>query len=148
MNDIKFIIKYSKPYSYKVFAILIDVIIYVSGLLVAPLILSYMIDNVINGIPLEEGMAKNIINMIGGVEYLRSNLWVGGLLVIIAYSLVGLGIHRRARNCGTLSETFSENIRNALYDHMQKLPFSYHKLKDSGDLIQRSTSDIDTIRRF
>ena len=148
MNDIKFIIKYSKPYSYKVFAILIDVIIYVSGLLVAPLILSYMIDNVINGIPLEEGMAKNIINMIGGVEYLRSNLWVGGLLVIIAYSLVGLGIHRRARNCGTLSETFSENIRNALYDHMQKLPFSYHKLKDSGDLLQRSTSDIDTIRRF
>ena len=148
MKELKFIIQYSKPYSYKVFSILFDVILYVSGLLMAPLILSYMIDNVINGIPLEDGLAKDFINLIGGVEFLRENLWVGGVLVIAAYGLVGLGIHLRARNCGRLSETFSENVRNAMYDHMQKLPFSYHKMKDSGDLLQRSTSDIDTIRRF
>ena len=148
MKDLKFIIQYSKPYSYKVFSILVDVILYVSGLLMAPLILSYMIDNVINGIPLEDGLALNFINMLGGVEFLRKNLWVGGLLVIAAYGLVGLGIHLRAKNCGRLSETFSENVRNEMYDHMQKLPFSYHKMKDSGDLLQRSTSDIDTIRRF
>lgn len=148
MKDLKFIIQYSKPYSYKVFAILIDVMIYVSGLLVAPLILSYMIDNIIQGIPLEAGMVLKVVNFLGGVEHLRNNLWIGGALVIIAYSLVGFGIHRRAQNCGILSETFSENVRNAVYNHMQKLPFSYHKMKDSGDLLQRSTSDIDTIRRF
>lgn len=148
MKDLKFIIKYSKPNSYKVFSILIDVIIYVAGLLTAPLILSYMIDNVIHQIPFEEGLVKNIVEGIGGVEFLRDNLWIGGLLVIAAYGLVGFGIHRRAKNCGILSETFSENIRNTIYDHMQKLPFSYHKMKDSGDLLQRSTSDIDTIRRF
>lgn len=148
MKDLKFIIKYSKPYPYKVFSILIDVIIYVSGLLVAPLILSYMIDNIIQGIPLQEGIVLNIVNLLGGVEYLRNHLWIGGILVIVAYALVGFGIHRRARNCGILAETFSENLRNDLYDHIQKLPFSYHKMKDSGDLLQRSTSDIDTIRRF
>lgn len=148
MKDLKFIIQYSKPYSYKVFAILIDMMIYVSGLLIAPLILSYMIDYVINGLPFEEGIVKNLVEAIGGVDFLRNNLWIGGLLVIIAYILVGIGIHRRALNCGKLSETFSENVRNTLYDHMQKLPFSYHKMKDSGDLLQRSTSDIDTIRRF
>lgn len=148
MKDLKFILKYSKPYSYKLFSILIDVVIYVSGLLVAPLILSYMIDNIIHGIPFEEQLAENVVNMLGGVEFLRNNLWIGGALVIAAYALVGFGIHRRARNCGLLSEAFSENLRNKLYDHMQKLPFRYHKMKDSGDLLQRSTSDVDTIRRF
>ena len=67
MKDLKFIIQYSKPYSYKVFSILVDVILYVSGLLMAPLILSYMIDNVINGIPLEDGLAKDFINMLGEI---------------------------------------------------------------------------------
>lgn len=148
MKDLKFIIRFSKPHQFKVAAILIDVVIYVSGLLAAPLILSYMIDNVIQGIPLEEGLVLNIVNALGGLDHLRSNLWIGGLLVITAYALVGFGIHRRARNCGILSETFAENARNELYNHMQKLPFRYHKMKDSGDLLQRSTSDIDTIRRF
>lgn len=148
MKDLKFIIRYAKPYQGKVFAIFLDVLIYVSGLLAAPLILSYMIDNIIQGIPLEEGIVLNVVNALGGVEHLRSNLWIGGVLVLAAYALVGFGIHRRARNCGILSETFSENLRNALYDHMQKLPFGYHKMKDSGDLLQRSTSDINTIRRF
>lgn len=148
MKDLKFIMKYSKPYAYKVFAILIDVIIYVTGLLVAPLILSYMIDNIIHGIPIEQGIVAVAIDALGGVDFLRNNLWIGGILVVFAYGMVALGIHRRARNCGILSETFSENLRNSVYNHMQKLPFSYHKMKDSGDLLQRSTSDIDTIRRF
>jgi len=148
MKNLKFIIKYAKPYHYKVFAILVDVILYVGGLLAAPLILSYMIDNIIQGLPIQDGFVLDIVNLLGGVDYLRSHLWIGGLLVIAAYGLVALGIHRRARNCGILSETFSENLRNELFNHMQHLPFAYHKMKDSGDLLQRSTSDIDTIRRF
>ncbi len=148
MKNLKFILHYSKPNQYRGLAILIDVMVYVSGLLAAPLILSYMIDNIIHGIPMEQGLPLSIVNMLGGAEFLRSHLWIGGALVILAYALVGLGIHRRARNCGLLSETFAQNVRNDVYDHMQKLPFGYHKMKDSGDLLQRCTSDIDTIRRF
>lgn len=76
MKDLKFIMKYSKPYAYKVFAILIDVIIYVTGLLVAPLILSYMIDNIIHGIPIEQGIVAVAIDALGGVDFLRNNLWI------------------------------------------------------------------------
>ncbi|MEG2411095.1 MAG: ABC transporter ATP-binding protein, partial [Erysipelotrichaceae bacterium] len=43
---------------------------------------------------------------------------------------------------------FANHVRNELYNHLQLLPFAYHKQKDSGDLIQRCTSDIETIRRF
>lgn len=148
MKDLAFIRKYSKPYDKKVFAIFLDVVLYVTGMLLAPLIVSYMVDNIIHGLPIEEAWVLNVVNWLGGVEYLRENLWIGGILVVAVYLLVGIGIHRRTKNCGIFAETFAQNIRNVVYDHMQKLPFSYHKMKDSGDLIQRSTSDIDMIRRF
>ncbi|TFG83380.1 MAG: ABC transporter ATP-binding protein, partial [Erysipelotrichales bacterium] len=46
------------------------------------------------------------------------------------------------------SEFFSEKVRNAMYEHLQRLPYSYHVKAKTGDLIQRCTSDVDTIRRF
>ena len=39
-------------------------------------------------------------------------------------------------------------LRNYLYDHIQRLNFTYHDKTQTGDLLQRSTSDVDTIRRF
>ncbi len=53
---------------------------------------------------------------------------------------------------GRLSAQASEGIvlrlRNYLFDHIQRLSFSYHDKTQTGELIQRSTSDVDAIRRF
>ncbi|HEX2976401.1 MAG TPA: ABC transporter ATP-binding protein, partial [Bacteroidales bacterium] len=34
------------------------------------------------------------------------------------------------------------------FDHIQKLSFSYHDNMPSGELVQRTTSDVDSVRRF
>lgn len=39
-------------------------------------------------------------------------------------------------------------MRKQMYSHIQQLPLSYHNNVDTGDLIQRCTSDIDTIKSF
>lgn len=39
-------------------------------------------------------------------------------------------------------------LRNYLFDHLQRLSFSYHDKKPTGDLVQRCSSDVDAIRRF
>jgi ATP-binding cassette subfamily B protein len=39
-------------------------------------------------------------------------------------------------------------LRNYLYDHIQNLTFTYHSKMETGELIQRSTSDVDALRRF
>ncbi len=39
-------------------------------------------------------------------------------------------------------------LRDYLFDHIQHLPFSYHSQMETGELIQRSTSDVDALRRF
>ena len=53
---------------------------------------------------------------------------------------------------GTLKGMFAEGIaydmRTKLYNHIQNLSYSYHSSVDTGDLIQRCTSDIDTIKSF
>lgn len=46
------------------------------------------------------------------------------------------------------SESIAQRLRNYIYDHIQRLTFSYHDQTKTGELIQRSTSDIDAVRRF
>jgi ATP-binding cassette subfamily B protein len=46
------------------------------------------------------------------------------------------------------SESVVRGLRNRVYHHLNHLSYDYHKKADTGDLIQRSTTDIDTIRKF
>ena len=53
---------------------------------------------------------------------------------------------------GTLAahtaESIAQRLRNYLLDHIQRLPFAYHDEMQTGELIQRVTSDVDALRRF
>src|SRR5690606_12520785 len=57
-----------------------------------------------------------------------------------------------AFNSGRLAARTAEGVtrrlRNYLFDHTQHLSFEYHSQTSTGELIQRSTSDVDAIRRF
>ncbi len=46
------------------------------------------------------------------------------------------------------AEGITRRVRNYVFDHVQRLPFSYFDKAQTGDLIQRSTSDVDAVRRF
>jgi len=46
------------------------------------------------------------------------------------------------------AEGITLRLRNYLFDHIQRLSFTYHDHTSTGELIQRSTSDVDALRRF
>jgi len=46
------------------------------------------------------------------------------------------------------AESATRRLRNYLFDHLQRLPYAYHAEAKTGDLIARSTSDVDAINRF
>jgi len=46
------------------------------------------------------------------------------------------------------AENITRRLRNFLFDHIQRLNFSYHSKTPTGDLIERVTSDVDALRRF
>jgi len=46
------------------------------------------------------------------------------------------------------SEGVARRLRNFLYDQLQRFTFTYHDKTTTGEMIQRSTSDVDALRRF
>jgi len=46
------------------------------------------------------------------------------------------------------AENITRRLRNYLFDHLQRLPYAYHAEAQTGDLIARSTSDVDAVNRF
>src|SRR5262249_8287177 len=46
------------------------------------------------------------------------------------------------------AEGITRRLRDFLFDHIQRLSFSYHSTTPTGDLIERVTSDVDALRRF
>lgn len=85
---------------------------------------------------------------LGGRDFLRANLWVIGVVLVGLYLLNGVFTFTKGRLTAMASENIAYNLRTTLYAHLQKLPFAYHVKAETGDLIQRCTSDVDTIRRF
>jgi ATP-binding cassette subfamily B protein len=75
-------------------------------------------------------------------------------LVVVAAGFVGLALIEgvftfvSGRLAARTSEGVALRLRNYLFDHLQRLSFTYHDKTQTGELIQRATSDVDTIRRF
>lgn len=76
-------------------------------------------------------------------------------ILMILYASIGLFLFQLIRGIfkfltGVYREFFGEvlakKIRKDMYSHIQKLSYNYHNNVDTGDLIQRCTTDNDTIR--
>ena len=76
------------------------------------------------------------------------------ILPIIALGFIGLALFEgtftftSGRLAAQTAEGVVFRLRNYLYDHIQRLSFSYHDKKPTGDLVQRCSSDVDALRRF
>ena len=75
-------------------------------------------------------------------------------LLPLALAFIGLAVveggftFMSGRLAAYTAEGVARRLRNYLYDHIQRLTFSYHDRMQTGELIQRSTSDVDAVRRF
>jgi ATP-binding cassette subfamily B protein len=78
----------------------------------------------------------------------------GATLVVVALGFVGLAVFEglftfvSGRMAAQTAEGIALRLRNYLYDHIQRLSFTYHDRTQTGELISRSTSDVDAVRRF
>jgi len=75
-------------------------------------------------------------------------------LPALAGAVVGLAVfegfftYLSGRLAARSAEGIALRLRDYLFDHLQRLPFAYHDRAQTGDLIERSTSDVDALRRF
>ncbi len=87
-----------------------------------------------------------------------NNIFIGKDLVtqllLVAICIVGTAIIRDITNLSAdigiaeVSEGVGYNLQTDFYNHVQELPYSYLNHAQTGDLIQRSISDITRVKRF
>jgi len=115
---------------------------------VSPQIISVTVDSVLGDKPATIGGAMGEWLNNGGIELLKNNLWLCGIATVVIMLLRSVFMFVRGRSISIASEGVAKRIRDALYDHLQKLPYDYHVKAETGDLIQRATTDVETVRRF
>ncbi|MBC8535347.1 ABC transporter ATP-binding protein [Feifania hominis] len=114
-----------------------------------PQIVRVTVDSVIDSEPFAlPGFLVRLLEACGGREALRRNLWVLALLSMGCAAFAGLFNFARRYNTYKAAESVAKRMRDSLFAHIQRLPFDWHMKNQTGDIIQRCTSDVETVRVF
>jgi len=117
--------------------------------MINPKIISFTVDSVIGTKEPEiPAAAMKLVSALGGISALRQNPLKIALVVAAVGALAGLSryLFRVCNSRG--AEKFVERMRNELFRHIMYLPYTWHGENSTGDIIQRCTSDVQTIKRF
>lgn len=93
-------------------------------------------------------IVRDVVAFFGGREYLGENLWLPALAMLLLTGIAGVFTYLRGRWSAMASQSICRRVRDELYDHLQHLPCSYHDKAETGDLVQRCSSDVDTLNSF
>ena len=134
------------------------------GMFAAALIFS-MLNTALNALT-PQIIRVAVDTVIGGAEYdmpgwLKSLLPLGPMrsdpsralllsaaAVLLTSALSGVCAYLSRTDLAKASERFIKSLRDELFGHIQRLPYSWHSRNQAGDIIQRCTSDVDVIRNF
>jgi ATP-binding cassette subfamily B protein len=151
----KLLVELMKGNRMKYAGAILAMIVTVSIGFISPLMLSGTIDAMVDA---SEGRMDAAINLPGplsdwfmargGIGYLMNHLWIIAIILVCCYAFSGIFQYFRGRWMAQASESIAQRIRDRLYAHLQVLSYDYHVKAQTGDLIQRCTSDVETIRRF
>ena len=114
-----------------------------------PQVIRMAVDNALGG--KEASYIKPVmavVNALGGFTYLGRHIWMMALM-ILAIAMLRVFSQYTFRVSNTkASETLVKTMRDQLFSHIERLPYSWHMKNHTGDIIQRCTSDVETLRNF
>lgn len=90
-----------------------------------------------------EGLPAFLLNAPAG----QILVWCAAAAAAVALLEFGAGFVQDS-NLPKGSERFVKSLRDALYGHIQRLPYRWHVQNPTGDIIQRCTSDVEVVRNF
>ena len=142
---LKFFLKGSKRY----FALaVLFVVLQVIFELINPKMIGYTVDFIIGEFSSIPGVVQDVIAALGGRDYVMGHLYLPALIVILIGLLAAASryLFRLFNSMG--AEHLIKRMRDQLFDHIIHLPYSWHDANQTGDIIQRCTSDTETIKNF
>ena len=116
-------------------------------LVLIPQLIGFTVDCVI-GTEEVSSAYEVFVRLFGGLEVLKEKIWLIAL-VVVALSLV-TAFFRYGNIFFTqhANQIMLKRMRDMLFSHLQRLPLAWHHMHNTGDVIQRCTSDVDAISNF
>ncbi|CDF57692.1 ABC transporter ATP-binding protein [Thermobrachium celere] len=140
--------KFMKGYRIKYIFASISIILSSLLSVLIPIIIKTSIDSIIGNKAIEEKYILYLFNSLGDRNYLRQNIYIVALLIVLVTALNGLFMYIKGKWANESAEAVAKNLRDNLYSHLQRVYYDFHVEVKTGDLIQRCTSDIETIKSF
>jgi len=136
----KNVIKYMKGYRGIFLLAIISIVVATTMQLATPILIKYAIDSIIGSE--SPGNMQFLMDAFG--KNLMSVVWI-----VIAINLIrGIFLFLKGYLSNYAAENIAQNMREKLYRQIQYMTYEYHTKKETGDMIQRCTSDVETVRRF
>jgi ATP-binding cassette subfamily B protein len=129
VEGLKRLLSYLKPYRLQLVIVTVLVIISTGLNVLSPYLIGLTIDRALIQLDLRELLRMVII--------LLSNYLISWLLHVLYGQIMAETAQKAMRN-----------MRQSLFDHMQKLSISYYDKQQAGDLLSRLTNDMDAINQL
>ena len=114
-----------------------------------PFIIQIIIDVVLVGSSEEvESWVYASVQWLGGQHNLQSHFWISFVFIFFLGMMTGVFTFFRDFFAAKACESTLRALRNRLFQHLHALPADYMSKIDSGDVLQRCTSDLGTLREF
>ena len=115
---------------------------------IMPMVIKSVLDNILGSVPLATPFGTWLVERAGGIVLIRANLWIVPLVLIGLTLIQGAFQFLRAKLSALTGENSAKRMRDRIFLHVLRQPFDYHVKAQTGDIIQRCTSDIETVQRF
>lgn len=139
--------KWGKPYIPHLIILIIMLFVLQFLYSYLPLFISFALEH-LGGYQANTHLPAFIENFLVSFEKPLTIILATGISMIILQAIRSLMRFTTNYMSGRITQNIARDMKIKLYNHITDLPFSYHNNVDTGDLIQRSTSDVDTASNF
>jgi ATP-binding cassette subfamily B protein len=115
---------------------------------VSPLVIKTTVDSIIGQKPIESKWINYIFSLSYIKDTVSGKLLIAALIIILLSIFNGVFMYLRGRFASEASETLSKRLKDELYSTILKSDYNFYSKYQSGDVIQRCTSDVETVRNF
>lgn len=136
MSSIRQYMEFVKPYKWKIFLTILIGILKFGIPLLMPLILKYVLDDII------------YVETLTTDEKVTQLLWVMGIAFLIFLIIRPPIEYARQYYAQWVGNTVLFDIRDRLFDHIQKLSLKYYSKTKSGEIISRVINDVEQTKNF
>ncbi|MBU6081569.1 ABC transporter ATP-binding protein [Allobacillus halotolerans] len=136
MDSIKRYLAFVKPYKWKIFFTILIGIVKFSIPLLMPLIIKYVIDDIVGA----EALSNS--------EKLDKLLWTMGIAFFLFLIIRPPVEYFRQYYAQWVSSKILYDIRNTLFDHIQRLSLNFYSRTKTGEIISRVIHDVEQTKTF